>query len=49
VKPTRVQRLTNCLVDQFFPETGMAVVAVLEGLGLTGTSVTCPLTESSTG
>src|SRR5262245_47881747 len=34
-RPTRVQLLVTCLVDQFFPDTGMAVVTVLERLGLT--------------
>ena len=32
--PARVQLLVTCLVDRFFPDTGMAVVAVLERLGL---------------
>lgn len=32
--PTRVQLLVTCLVDRLFPETGMAVVRVLERLGL---------------
>jgi L-lactate dehydrogenase complex protein LldE len=30
-----VQLLVTCLVDQFFPDTGMAVVTLLERLGLT--------------
>lgn len=34
-RPTRVQLLVTCLVDQFYPDTGMAVVTVLERLGLT--------------
>jgi L-lactate dehydrogenase complex protein LldE len=34
-RPTRVQLLVTCLVDQFFPDTGMAVVTLLERLGLT--------------
>jgi L-lactate dehydrogenase complex protein LldE len=34
-RPTRVQLLVTCLIDQFFPDTGMAVVTVLERLGLT--------------
>jgi L-lactate dehydrogenase complex protein LldE len=33
-RPTRVQLLVTCLVDQFFPDTGEAVVDVLERLGL---------------
>jgi L-lactate dehydrogenase complex protein LldE len=33
-RPTRVQLLVTCLVDQFFPDTGMAVVTLLERLGL---------------
>jgi L-lactate dehydrogenase complex protein LldE len=33
--PSRVQLLVTCLVDQFFPDTGMAVVTLLERLGLT--------------
>src|SRR5690606_11660790 len=32
--PTRVQLLVTCLVDRLFPETGMAVVRVLERLAL---------------
>ena len=31
--PSRVQLLVTCLVDRFFPDTGMSVVAVLERLG----------------
>lgn len=34
-RPQRVQLLVTCLIDQFFPDTGMAVVTVLERLGLT--------------
>jgi L-lactate dehydrogenase complex protein LldE len=34
-RPERVQLLVTCLIDQFFPDTGMAVVRVLERLGLT--------------
>jgi L-lactate dehydrogenase complex protein LldE len=34
VRPTRVQLLVTCLIDRFFPETGEAVVAVLERLGV---------------
>jgi L-lactate dehydrogenase complex protein LldE len=33
-RPSRVQLFVTCLVDRFFPETGMSVVAVLERLGL---------------
>src|SRR6266542_3168001 len=33
-RPTRVQLLVTCLVDQFYPDTGMAVVTLLERLGL---------------
>jgi L-lactate dehydrogenase complex protein LldE len=33
-RPTRVQLLVTCLVDRFFPDTGEAVVDVLERLGL---------------
>ncbi len=32
--PTRVQLFVTCLVDQFYPDTGMAVVTLLERLGL---------------
>ena len=38
-RPTRVQLLVTCLVDRFFPDTGMALVSVLERLGL---DVQCP-------
>jgi L-lactate dehydrogenase complex protein LldE len=34
-RPERVQLLVTCLIDQFFPDTGMSVVRVLERLGLT--------------
>ena len=34
-RPDRVQLLVTCLIDQFFPDTGMSVVRVLERLGLT--------------
>jgi L-lactate dehydrogenase complex protein LldE len=34
-RPDRVQLLVTCLIDQFFPGTGMSVVRVLERLGLT--------------
>jgi L-lactate dehydrogenase complex protein LldE len=33
-RPARVQLLVTCLVDRFFPETGEAVVDVLERLGV---------------
>jgi L-lactate dehydrogenase complex protein LldE len=33
-RPTRVQLLVTCLIDRFFPDTGDAVVAVLERLGV---------------
>jgi L-lactate dehydrogenase complex protein LldE len=33
-RPTRVQLLVTCLIDRFYPETGEAVVDVLERLGL---------------
>lgn len=33
-RPTRVQFFVTCLVDRFFPDTGMSAVAVLERLGL---------------
>ena len=39
IRPKRVQLLVTCLVDRFFPDTGMSVVAVLERLGL---DVECP-------
>jgi L-lactate dehydrogenase complex protein LldE len=35
----RVQLLVTCLVDRLFPDTGMAIVDVLERLGVT---VSCP-------
>jgi L-lactate dehydrogenase complex protein LldE len=34
-RPVRVQLLVTCLVDRFFPDTGEAVVDVLERLGVT--------------
>ncbi len=34
VRPTRVHLLVTCLVDRFFPDTGMAAAAVLDRLGL---------------
>ena len=45
-RPTRVQLLVTCLVDRFFPETGMSVVAVLEGLGI---DVQCPAGQTCCG
>ena len=33
-RPARVQLLVTCLVDRFFPDTGEAVVDVLERLGI---------------
>jgi len=33
-RPTRVQLLVTCLIDRFFPDTGDAVVSVLERLGV---------------
>jgi L-lactate dehydrogenase complex protein LldE len=33
-RPKRVQLLVTCLIDRFFPDTGMAVVEVLERLGV---------------
>ena len=45
-KPTRVQLLVTCLVDRFFPDTGMAVVEVLERLGL---QVECPDAQTCCG
>jgi L-lactate dehydrogenase complex protein LldE len=38
-RPTRVQLFVTCLVDRLFPDTGFAVVRVLERLGI---AVTCP-------
>lgn len=43
---TRVQLLVTCLVDRLFPDTGMAVVRVLERLGLT---VDCPPAQTCCG
>jgi L-lactate dehydrogenase complex protein LldE len=34
-RPDRVQLLVTCLIEQFYPDTGMSVVRVLERLGLT--------------
>ena len=45
-KPTRVNLLVTCLVDRFFPDTGMAVVEVLERLGL---QVECPDAQTCCG
>jgi L-lactate dehydrogenase complex protein LldE len=42
----RVQLLVTCLVDRLFPDTGMAVVAVLERLGI---EVDCPSTQTCCG
>jgi L-lactate dehydrogenase complex protein LldE len=45
-RPTRVQVLVTCLVDRLFPDTGMAVVRVLEKLGL---EVVCPSAQTCCG
>jgi L-lactate dehydrogenase complex protein LldE len=45
-RPTRVQLLVTCLVDQFFPDTGMAVATLLERLGL---SVEVPASQTCCG
>ena len=45
-RPTRVQLLVTCLVDRLYPDTGMAVVAVLERLGL---EVHCPQAQTCCG
>src|SRR5512145_3023774 len=42
-RPARVQFLVTCLVDRFFPDTGMAVVTVLERLGI---EVQCPVGQT---
>ena len=42
----RVQLLVTCLVDRLFPETGMAVVRILEKLGV---EVTCPAGQTCCG
>jgi L-lactate dehydrogenase complex protein LldE len=42
----RVQLLVTCLVDRLFPDTGMAVVRVLEKLGI---EVVCPATQTCCG
>lgn len=41
-----VQLFVTCLVDKFFPDTGFAVVEILEGLGLT---VEFPLEQTCCG
>jgi L-lactate dehydrogenase complex protein LldE len=46
IRPTRVQLLVTCLIDQFFPDTGMSVATLLEGLGLT---VEVPLDQTCCG
>ena len=46
VRPTRAQVLVTCIVDRVFPDTGMAVVTVLERLGLT---VECPAAQTCCG
>ncbi|MCB0212019.1 MAG: (Fe-S)-binding protein [Anaerolineae bacterium] len=43
---TSVQLFVTCLVDKFFPDTGFAVVDILEGLGLT---VEFPLDQTCCG
>ena len=43
---TRVQLLITCLVDRLFPDTGLAVVRVLERLGV---EVTCPPDQTCCG
>jgi L-lactate dehydrogenase complex protein LldE len=45
-RPTRIQLLITCLVDRFFPDTGMAVVTILERLGL---EVQCPPNQTCCG
>ena len=45
-RPARVQFLVTCLVDRFFPDTGMAVVTVLERLGI---EVQCPVGQTCCG
>ncbi|ODS52863.1 MAG: hypothetical protein ABS36_15450 [Acidobacteria bacterium SCN 69-37] len=42
----RVQLLVTCLVDRLFPETGMAVVRILEKLGV---AVDCPAAQTCCG
>ena len=41
-----MQLLVTCLIDRFFPETGMSVVAVLERLGI---EVECPAGQTCCG
>jgi L-lactate dehydrogenase complex protein LldE len=45
-RPTRVQLLVTCLIDRFYPDTGMSVVAVLERLGF---EVECPAGQTCCG
>jgi L-lactate dehydrogenase complex protein LldE len=45
-RPARVQLLVTCLVDRLYPETGLAVVSVLERLGL---EVQCPAAQTCCG
>lgn len=45
-RPTRVQVLVTCLIDRLYPDTGMAVVDILERLGL---DVHCPPTQTCCG
>lgn len=45
-KVARVQLLVTCLVDRLFPDTGMAVVRVLEKLGV---EVHCPPAQTCCG
>ena len=45
-RPTRVQLLVTCLVDRCYPDTGQAVVTVLERLGL---EVSCPAGQTCCG
>lgn len=45
-RPKRVQVLVTCLIDRLYPDTGMAVVAILERLGL---EVQCPPTQTCCG
>ena len=42
----RVQLLVTCLVDRLFPDTGMAVVRILEKLGV---AVDCPAAQTCCG
>ncbi|MPZ17913.1 MAG: hypothetical protein GEV06_08385 [Luteitalea sp.] len=46
VKPRSVQLLVTCLIDHFFPQTGLAAVEVLERHGV---SVTCPAGQTCCG